>query len=118
MTIDGVVFFLVKQEKEAISRAEQVRDRLKKEVAKRSLEADKAEAKAVQETLDVNSRIPELPAVTPLSTEVEDGAIEDKIKRHIESIKARRQRMKECGTRLNEMMDYKQTYNQAVGRTK
>ncbi|CAD5210936.1 unnamed protein product [Bursaphelenchus okinawaensis] len=106
-------------EKEALSRAEQVRDRLKKVVLKRELARSTNEPSA-EEILpgDQEERVPELPKLEmPVPKTEEEKEMNEKIQRHIESIKSRRQRMYECGARLNEMVDLGETINNAVKRT-
>ncbi|CAD5221694.1 unnamed protein product [Bursaphelenchus xylophilus] len=105
-------------EKEALARAEQVRDRLKKEFLKRGL-AKRSDEPLAEEILpsDCSERVPEIPKFLPEPRSEEEKAMNEKIQKHIESIKTRRQRMKECGLRLNDMMDISQNIQQAVVRT-
>lgn len=99
----------VQGEREAISRAEQQRDRLKREAEKRGyLKPDSSSALAEQ-------RVPDC-TPAPGGPALSEEQVAEGIKRHIDSIKARRQRMHDCALRLNDMMDLRETLQRATGR--
>jgi len=111
-------------EKESVDRAEDIRNRLKREAIKRGyIQTDGSNVvlpPAVEEIeTDPDQRVP------PVNNEAADIPLDDeakaevhaKIQRHIDQIKARKQRMRECYAQAHEMMDLKKAYADAVKRS-
>ncbi|KAI6241710.1 hypothetical protein M3Y99_00333300 [Aphelenchoides fujianensis] len=105
----------------SVDRAQEVRNRLRQEAFKRGYlrpdgtpAAPNAEAK-----IDPSERVPPLeqqadkPAESSTASQAE---LHEKIQRHIDQIKSRRQRMRECYAQAQEMAKLNETYANAKSR--
>jgi hypothetical protein len=98
-----------------------VRNRLRREALKRGYlqKADVSEQKSPPIELSGDERVP--PLADPIPVAENSGTKEEvhaKIQRHIDQIKARKQKMRECYAQAQEMLHLNEAYENAKARAR